>query len=379
MCQNVHIGFNSIENLGAELAGFKPTIILLVRDRVAYEISGAKRVLDPVLENCSIAEFYDFELYPKLPDIERGISLFGENDPDLVIAVGGGSVIDTTKSIAILANHSGSAEQCVKGEHSLSDRITPLIAIPTTAGTGSEATHFAVVYNEGEKYSLAHPTILPDVAIVDPQFTRSLPPYHTASTGMDALAQAIESYWSIHSTSESKRYAAAAITLIMTNLETAVNHPDDTSRESMAMAAHLAGKAINIAKTTAPHAVSYPMTSYFDLSHGHAVGLTLARMMEYNTGVTQDDLLDKRGVAYVQKTLQEVVQLTGAKYLGEAAGKIDGLMTSIGLSTRLHELRITREEDFELIVKHGFNSQRVRNNPRELTESALRRILGQIR
>src|SRR5207248_4789041 len=125
------------------------------------------------------------------------------------------------------------------------------------------------------KYSVCHEFLLPDIAIVDPILTHKMSPRLTAITGMDALSQAIESYWSIHSTEESKGYAREAIRIIVDQLPKAVNEPTNDSRLAMARASHLAGKAINVTRTTAPHALSYALTSRFGVPHGQAVSLTL--------------------------------------------------------------------------------------------------------
>ncbi len=221
--------------------------------------------------------------------------------------------------------------------------------------------------------------MLPNYAIVDPQFIISLPKDVAASTGMDALAQAIESYWSIHSTDESKKFSKMAIKLIIKNLSIAVNKSSEKSIAAMAKAAHLAGKAINITKTTACHAISYPVTSYFDVPHGHAVALTLASMLVYNSQVTEEDLLDKRGIGYVKKTIKKLVNLVDARNVEEASAKITTLMKDISLSTKLSDLGIKTDNDINIIIKNGFNPDRVNNNPRRLTKKALSKILYSIR
>lgn len=220
--------------------------------------------------------------------------------------------------------------------------------------------------------------MLPDYAIVDPQLTMTVPRYITASTGMDALTQAIESYWSIHANETSKSYAKEAIELSMKVLPDVCNNPSAESREAMMKAAHLAGKAINLSKTTACHALSYPMTSYFGVAHGHAVALTLGEMMGYNDGVREEDVLDVRGKNYVQRTMKEVFSLLGAGNSGEAARKINHLMSAVGLQTKLSQLGIKTGEQLETIVKSGFDSERINNNPRALTEQAVRGILKKI-
>lgn len=379
MPQKEYLGFNSIGNLSNILAKHKPRSIFLVTGKDSYIKSGAKSIMDTILKNYNIVHFQDFEINPKINNIEKGINIFKKNNCDFVIAVGGGSSIDVAKSINILSANKEVPIDYITNKKNIKNKGKVLVAIPTTSGSGSEATKFAVVYIDKTKCSLEHESMLPDYSIVDPQFTMNLPKNITASTGMDALCQAIESYWCINSTGESKNYARVAIKLVMKNLLGAVNNPSRENREAMAKAAHLAGKAINISKTTAPHAISYPITSYFNVPHGHAVALTLPSLLLYNSEIIQEDSLDKRGVDYVKQTIDEIVTLLGANNVEEAANKIKKLMVGISLITRLSELGIKKDGDIELIISRGFNPNRVNNNPRRLTEEALRKILDIIR
>ncbi len=373
------IGIGTINKLKEIIEEHSPSNIFLVTGKYSFEKCGAKAIIGDFLRSYNVIHFFDFEANPKLKDIEKGIEIFKRNYCDFVIAVGGGSVMDIAKSVNILSFNQGSPVGYVKGEKKIQSKGTTLVAIPTTAGSGSEATRFAVVYIDKTKYSLENDFMLPDYAIIDPQFTMTLPKSITASTGMDALCQAIESYWCINSTDESKAYAKEATKLVMKNLPNAVNNPSKESREAMAKAAHLAGKAINISKTTAPHAISYPITSYFNVPHGHAVALTLHSILVYNSHVTEEDFLDKRGVNYVKKIISEIIKLLDAENVEDANNKIKNLMEEIGLSIRLSDLGINTDDKIEIIIKNGFNPGRVANNPRKLTEEALRRILNEIR
>ena len=379
MQQQEYVGFGSVNNLSDILSKYNPRNIFLITGKNSYEKSGAKKIIGSILSGYRIIHFYDFEVNPKLHDIEKGISIFNKNDCNFVIAVGGGSVIDVAKSINVLASNEGKPLDYIKTRRTIENKGMTLVSIPTTSGSGSEATRFAVVYIDKTKYSLEHDFLLPDYAIVDSQFTMNLPKSITASTGMDALCQAIESYWCINSIDKSKNYARQAIGLVIDHLANAVNKPSEVSREAMSKAAHLAGKAINISKTTAPHSVSYPITSYFNVPHGHAVALTLVQMLVYNSQVTNEDILDGRGVDYVKKIIMEIIDFIGAQNIKGASEKITVMMKEVGLSTRLSELGIKKDEDIAVIVKNGFNPDRVKNNPRRLTEEALRGILDNIR
>ncbi len=378
MIQKSYFGMGSIKHLNSILGDLSSRNIFLVTGRGSYKSCGAEQVLTDVLKSYNCERFYDFEVNPKLNDAVRGTKLFNEGHFDVLVAVGGGTVMDMAKLIKVFSSHDGNPEDYVKKKESVHNPGKPLVVIPTTAGSGSEATHFAVVYIDKTKYSLGHEFMLPEYSILDPQFTMNLPSGITASTGMDALSQAIESYWSVNSTEESKEYAKQAITLAIDNMVGAVNRSTEESRIRMMEAANLAGKAINISKTTASHAISYPMTSYFGVPHGHAVGLTLGEMLVFNAQVGENDVADSRGVGYVRNTIDDLVGVLGCSSPEDANSFLGSLMEQIKLSTRLNEVGIVSESDIDTVVKNGFNPERMKNNPRKINETQLRNILGKI-
>jgi alcohol dehydrogenase class IV len=377
MTQKEYFGFNSIENLKTVISMHPAKNICLVTGKKSYQLSGAEKKLNEILRHHNIFRFYDFSENPKLKDVKKGISFLKEKKCDLLMAVGGGSVIDMAKLINILAAQQGLLQKYINKNDLISKKGRFLAAIPTTAGSGSEATHFAVVYIDKVKYSVAHEHMLPDVVIIDPQFTTSLPPYITASSGMDAFSQAIESYWSVNSTEESKRYSKEAIKLILDNLILAVKSPTKQSRANMAKAAYLAGKAINITKTTAPHAISYAITSYFGVLHGQAVSLTLPAFFVYNYELNKKGNNDKRGVVYVKKTIEEISSLLGCESPYDAKYKILLMMKEIGLKTTLIQLGIKKEVDYQKIIDN-VNTERMKNNPRMIKKQNLKIILNRI-
>jgi alcohol dehydrogenase class IV len=281
------------------------------------------------------------------------------------------------KLIGICAAGHGSHRELLTGDIPIQNKGTPLVAIPTTAGTGSEATHFAVVYIDGQKYSIAHAHVLPNYAIIDPDLTAKLPASITAHTGLDALAQAVESLWSVHATQQSRIFASEALTRVLNSLEKAVLHPTPDVRFDMCRAAHLAGKAINISKTTAPHAISYTLTSQFGVPHGLAVALTLGAILIYNNGVTDGDCWHPKGVAQVRKDLDYINELIGVDDPADARKRIDHLIGTIGCATRLRQVGVDTEADLETIVQN-VNTERLKNNPRALSQYTLRRLLDDI-
>jgi alcohol dehydrogenase class IV len=249
----------------------------------------------------------------------------------------------------------------------------PLVAIPTTAGTGAETTQFAVVYIGRIKHSIDHAALRPNVAIVDPALTASIGPRASAASGMDALAQGIESIWSVASTAHSRRAATRAVRLALSCLEAAVVEGTREGRIGMSMAAHLSGLAINETRTTASHAASYPLTARHGIPHGHAVALTLPAMLEFNAGVGPDDVLDPGGVVAARAKLGVVLDVLGVPDAAAGRRRLLDLMTRLGLETTLGELGIT---DLDPLVAEGFNPARAGNNPRRHTPEVLRSMLA---
>jgi alcohol dehydrogenase class IV len=370
MKQKVYLEPGAIRYLKDVLDELSPQRIFLVTGKSSYTSSGAEVALAPLLQDYRITRFYDFEQNPKIEDVEVGLEMFRENNYDLIIAVGGGSVLDVAKLIRIFDAQDSAPLGIITRKEKIQNKGIPLIVIPTTAGSGSEATHFAVVYVDRTKYSVAHEYVLPEIAIVESTLTHSMPPKLTAVTGMDALSQAIESFWSVNSTDESKTFARQAIPLVMKNLEKAVRHPSLETRFAMAKASHLAGQAINISKTTAPHAISYVLTSYFGIPHGQAVGLTLGDFIIYNSKVDSKTLVDNRGVLFVQESMAELCKCLGAQTPIKAAMRIEGLLENIGLATRFDKLAIQGKDVAEFVINE-VNMERLSNNPRGVSQEFL--------
>ena len=374
MKQKIYTGYNSYKKIYDILEKISPKKIFLVTGKKSYFLSGAKNLLSEFINKYNYFRFYDFETNPKLKDLINGINIFNREKFDIIISVGGGTVMDIAKSISILATQQGDLEEFIKGKIFLKERQIPSIMIPTTAGTGSESTHFSVIYINKTKYSLAHNSMLSNFVILDPIFTKNLPPYITACTCMDALCQGIESFWSINSTEESRIYSKQAIKLIISNIIKNVNNPNTISREKMLIASNLAGKAINIAKTTAAHSVSYPLTSYFKIPHGHAVALTLPHFIEFNNDVSSENLQDSRGVEFIKDKMRELFAILKVNTANKAKDKIINIMKKINLETRLSKLGINRN-NIDIIIENGFNPQRMKNNPRVVDEKDLRILI----
>jgi alcohol dehydrogenase class IV len=271
------------------------------------------------------------------------IEQFKQDPCEVILAVGGGSVMDLAKAIIY---------HCTA-----SSGLPFFIAAPTTAGSGSEATHFGVTYDGKKKQSLAGPNLLPALVILDPQLTWSLPAYQTAVSGMDVLAQGIESYWNIHATDESKQYAREAIALWKRYYEQVVNEPGKEAREKMMWASHLSGKAVNITRTTGPHALSYYLTANFNVPHGQAVALFLPLFFLYN------------------EPSGELCSLLGVNNPAEAKEYIQHAMQRTGLATTLGELNINTCDVVDELLNE-VNEERFANNPVLFDRQQLKELIN---
>ena len=218
--------------------------------------------------------------------------------------------------------------------------------------------------------------MMPDYVIVDSSLSSKLPKNIAASAAIDALSQAIESYWSVSSTTESQDYAKQSIEIILASIEKAVNERDADARSLMSLAANLSGKAINISKTTAAHAISYPISTYFNIPHGHAVGLSLGCFFEINSNFELHGINDSRGPSYLKDTMLQLVELFGAVDPLDCKLAWYKMMNDIGLETNITKLGI-HSSDIDLI-SDNVNLERLNNNPVVVSKQTLKNVLNSL-
>jgi alcohol dehydrogenase class IV len=350
MTQALCFGVGAVSRLSRILDRLRASRVFLVTGGESYAASGAADAIDGQLRQRTVSRFSGFAENPQVSEVEVGIRAITAAPFDVVVAVGGGSVMDMGKLVNALARQGEAPADFVQAGR------TPF---------------------EHVKYSLSSPGMLPDAAIVDPTLTYSLPRSVTAASGLDALAQAIESYWCIHSTEQSKSWARRAIRLVLDHLTTAVNSPTAAARRAMSKAAHFAGRAINVTRTTGAHALSYPLTSYFGIPHGHAVALTLGEFFVWNSGVADADVTDARGARYVRAAMRELAEIMGCTDAAACRTCIRELMRVIGLETNLGALGISQPQALDVVVRN-VNVERLVNNPRALTGDQLERLVAAI-
>lgn len=322
------------------------------------------------LRECGIpyVTFSSFSPNPVYEDICLGVNCFLSSGCDAILAIGGGSAMDVAKCISIFCELPG-------GQDFLQQAYLPrkvlLIAAPTTAGTGSESTGFAVVYKDGEKISVKSDFMLPDIVLLDSSLLKGLPDYHRKSAMMDAFCQALESWWSIKSTPKSVAYSREAITLISRCSRPYLEGNADAAKEIL-LAANLSGHAIQITQTTAAHAMSYKLTSLYGLAHGHAVALCFSEVWKYMLSHLTE-CVDGRGQSYLSDTFQEMAVCMGYRDAWEAADGFAEWRNQLGLLPPAK----CRTEQIPVLVK-SVNVERLGNNPVKIDYDELERIYYEI-
>jgi len=318
--------------------------------------------------NLEIIRFSNFRPNPDYDDVIKGVKLFKDKKCDFIISIGGGSAIDTAKCIKLF---SGSDENINYLKQEYKYNFIKHLAIPTTAGSGSECTRFSVLYYKGEKQSITHDGIIPDYVILDPKLLLNLPVYQKKSTMLDALCQAVESYWSVNSSAESKAYSKDSISLILQNLENALLN-DLIALKNIQKAAYLSGKAINITQTTAAHAMSYKLTSIYNLAHGHAVSLCLPYIWEYMIN-NLDKCIDPRGGVYLKNTFEELNKIFNAKNSQDCIYKFREIYDKLNLSSP----KLNNKTELKILAD-SVNLQRLKNNPITLDKEIIKKIYNNI-
>lgn len=331
---------------------------LLVRDR-AYNYLEIKALFDSIPH----VEFSEFTPNPLYEQVCEGVKIFNDNRCNMIVAVGGGSTIDVAKCIKLYCKMDSSINYL---EQEKQDTGIPLIAIPTTAGTGSESTRHAVIYYEGKKQSISHPSIVPDIAVLEPSSLKTLPVYQKKCTMLDALCQGIESWWSVNSNEESIGYSKKAVQMIVDNWKAYIMDNTDEAAGKIMEAANYAGRAINITATTAAHAMSYKITSMFNLPHGHAVAVCMPEVWGYMLAHTED-CIDNRGAEYLKNTLSDISEMFSLDSFTQ-------LMTDLEMEYPTSE---NKEADVKLLTE-SVNPVRLKNNPVALESKVLHEMYERI-
>ncbi|MBT1173974.1 iron-containing alcohol dehydrogenase [Bifidobacterium sp. LC6] len=303
--------------------------------------------------------FSDFSPNPDVTEVDKAAALIRDKHLKFVVAMGGGSAMDLAKSAASIALTNDSIAEYHGTGKAMPQEHLPIIAVPTTAGTGSEVTCVSVLTNRalGKKAPIVSDGFFPSVAIIDPELTYSVPPHVTASTGMDVLSQAIEGYWSKGHQPICDACAIHAAPLVFKYLPIAVAEPNNAeARQKMCEASVIAGLAFTLPKTTSSHACSFPLTNIHGIPHGEACGLTLDWFARINKDAQHG-------------RVQEFARAIGFEDVDAMADAIHELKVKVGLRTGLKDLNLSAEQiaDLVRISRHP----NLYNNPVEITDEML--------
>jgi len=318
---------------------------------------------------------FPYEIYseikpnPTVTNVKQGVAAFKASGADCIIAIGGGSSMDTAKGIGIVANNPEFSDVVsLEGVAPTKHKSVPIIALPTTAGTGAEVTINYVIIDEERQAKMVcvDPNDIPAVAIVDPELMYSLPKGLTAATGMDALTHAIEGYITKGAWVMSDMYELQAIKMIAENLPLAVEEPTTpVGREGMALAQYIAAQAFSNVGLGLVHGMAHPMGSLHDIPHGVANALLLPTIMEFN----MPKCIEKFGV--IAKTMGVNTDGMSAEQAAQAAvDAVKALSIRVGIPQTLTELGI-KESDIPALAAQAIADVCTPGNPRDVTEAEI--------
>ena len=342
--------------------------ILLVCDLSIQFLDNFNKKLEEI--TTPMIRFSDFQPNPLYESVVEGVKLLRDEECDAIIAVGGGSAMDVAKCIKAYCRMDGDGADGGFLKQEIRDNGIPFLAMPTTAGTGSEATRYAVIYYDGKKQSVTSESFIPDTVLMDPDCLKTLPLYQKKATMCDALCHAIESFWSVNSTEESREYSKAAIQGVMEHMEGYLNNTEE-GRKGMLLAANTAGKAINITQTTAGHAMCYKITSLFRCAHGHAAMLCDRVLYPWMTENT-DRCIDPRGEAFLKQILDEIGHALGCENADAGAKRLREIFEKLDF-----DIPEAAEEQYEEL-KTSVNPVRLKNHPVALDEEMIDRLYHEI-
>ena len=344
--------------------------IFILSGKKSFVTSGAENFFKKIIKDKDIKFFYKESEIPVLDELIKIIKEIRSFKPDLLLAVGGGTVIDYAKIANVIDLRDDLAELIVSYSYPFKKKYTNLVVIPTTAGSGAEITSNAVIYVNKIKHSFESELLIPNQYFLIPEFLISAPNKIKASAGFDAIAQALESLISKKSNNQSIDYASKSLKISTNSYISFLNNPNMKNATEMSIASNLAGKAISISKTTAPHATSYPFTSLFNISHGHAVSLFFEKFFKFNY-----DNIDKSETSFdLKERIDLIFDIFDVSNINNFNSKISLLKKKANLEDDLIKLNIDIERSSKNIIR-GINLLRLGNNPIKIGEDDIYKII----
>lgn len=349
--------------------GFKKAFVCSDPDLIKFNVT--KKVLD-VLDNAKI----DYEVYsnikpnPTIQNVQTGVEAFKKSKADCLVAVGGGSSIDTAKAIGIIVNNPEFADvRSLEGVAPTKNKCVPIIAVPTTAGTAAEVTINYVITDAEKDRKMVCVDVhdIPVVAVIDPDMMSSMPKGLTAATGMDALTHAIEGYITLGAWELSDMFHITAIKIISENLRSAVKN-EQAGREGMALGQYVAGMGFSNVGLGLVHSMAHPLGALYDTPHGVANAIILPVVMEYNAPATGDKYRD----IAVAMGVEEAKSMPIEEARKAAVNAVRKLSEDVGIPANLKD--IVKEEDLDFLAKSAYADACRPGNPRETSVEEIKRL-----
>ena len=342
--------------------GFKKAFFVTDKDLIRFKV--ADKIIEVFEKNHIPYElFSDVKANPTIANVQHGVAAFKESGADFIVALGGGSSIDTAKGIGIVVNNPDFADvKSLEGVAATRYKAVPTFALPTTAGTAAEVTINYVIIDEDAKKKMVcvDPNDIPAVAIVDPELMYSMPKGLTAATGMDALTHAIESYITPGAWAMSDMFELKAIEMIAANLKAAVDNGNDVAaREAMSQAQYIAGMGFSNVGLGIVHSMAHPLGAHYDTPHGVANALLLPYVMEYNA----ESPAAPKYIHIAKAMGVNTDGTTESEGIRAAVDAVRKLSLSIGIPQKLHEINV-KEEDLHQLAVDAFNDVCTGGNPR---------------
>ena len=362
---------NTLEDIKKFLNDISFKKIFIVCGKNSFSLSGAKEVINESLINKNTKYFYkknEIPIYEELIELIKEIDKF---KPDLILAIGGGAVLDYTKVANTLSLEEDLKNKIINGSYQIKKKKFKLAAVPTTAGSGAEVTSGAVIYVDNIKYSIESSLVIPDYFFLIPEFLLSATKNIKSSSGFDAIAQATESLISMKSNDESVNYALKSLKISTKSYIDFLNNPNLKNASEMIIASNLAGKAINISKTTLPHAASYPFTNLFNISHGKAVSLFFEDFLLFN----YKNISKSKSKFNLNERFNLIFKSFESNNIENFVNNISSIKKKALLNSNLDKLNVSIKSNSDKIMK-GINPLRLGNNPIKISEDEIFKIIS---
>ena len=371
-----YFGPGAIKEIPAEIRSRACKKVMLVTDKDLIKFKVATKVTELLA-----AEGIDFEIYdnvkanPTIENVQSGVEFCKKIGADIIVAVGGGSAIDTSKAIAIIMTNPDFADvRSLEGVAPTKNKCLPIIAVSTTSGTAAEVTINYVITDveKNRKFVCVDPKDIPVVAVVDSEMCASMPPKLCAATGMDALVHAIEGYITKGAWELTDMVHLKAIEIISKNLRKSVKG-DPVGREQMALGQYIAGMGFSNVGLGIDHSMAHPLSAVYDIPHGTACAILLAPVLKFNapaTGERYREIARAMGVDNVDGMTQE-------EYRAAAIAAVAKLSSDVGIPTKLSELGV-KAEDIDFLAQSALVDACTPGNPRDVTKEEIAEIYRSI-